>query len=346
MQKTLLSTTLAAVLIAGCASGSASRPVPPSSVSAVVDRPGASPGDVIAFSPLVSLSLDRTRTETSLQPPGIDATTGVRISRLTYRSSINGQLVDASALIAVPATDAPLKGVVLYLRGSDIPRSAAPTNPQAIPITQASVFGGNGYAVVMPDYLGFGASPPPQAFLLTQENVADFRAALEAARNVLGLQAEAPLFVMGFSQGGQLSAAFVRDVEARPLEGFGLRGTVAVAGPHELVESLRRRLRPPLSSDPTAIGYVAWGAYTYAWRTGRPMEDIFTPAYAPRVAQWFGGDMEIPEILAEFPATANALFQPDFLRAVEGNDSSFWFIGCCARTRPSILCRIRLFGWC
>jgi alpha-beta hydrolase superfamily lysophospholipase len=227
-------------------------------------------------------------------------------------------------LVAVPDTTSTPRGLVLYLRGSEVTLTEAPTTPNAIRTTEAAVFGGNGFVTVVPDYIGFGASPAPQAFLLTDENVADFRAALTAAQDALALRNPTPLFVTGFSQGGQLSAALHRDLEARPMRGYDLRGTVAVAGPHELVRSFAARIEEPLARNPIAMGYVAWAAYTFAWREGRPLEEIFAPAYVAQVPHWFSGQMTMRELLGQAPGNITELLRPEFLQSMR-SDKEFWF---------------------
>lgn len=310
-------------VLAGLTASCAAIPAlqsPPIMAEAAVARAGT----LVRFEPVDQLDQARLQRITAALPGTITVKSGVRLYRLVYRSQVRGQAIEASALVAVPDTPEAPRGVAVYLRGSDIPRNAAPTTPNAIWTTEAAVFGGNGFATVIPDYIGFGASPSPQAFLLTDENVADFRAALTAAREALDLNRRMPLFLTGFSQGGQLSAALHRDLEARPLNGYALRGTVSVAGPHELVRSFAVRLEEPMARNPMAIGYVAWAAYSFAWREGRPLEEVFAPAYVAQVPRWFGGSMTVRELLGEAPGHAAELFRPEFLQALR-TDRDFWF---------------------
>jgi fermentation-respiration switch protein FrsA (DUF1100 family) len=306
-------------LTAACAASPALQS-PPVMAEAAVARPGT----LVRFEPVDQLDQARLQRITAALPGTITVKNDVRLYRLVYRSQVRGQAIEASALVAVPDTLEAPRGVAVYLRGSDIPRNAAPTTPNAIWTTEAAVFGGNGFATVIPDYIGFGASPSPQAFLLTDENVADFRSALTAAREALDLDGRTPLVLTGFSQGGQLSAALHRDLEARPLNGYALRGTVSVAGPHELVRSFAVRLEEPMARNPMAIGYVAWAAYSFAWREGRPLEEVFAPAYVAQVPRWFGGSMTVRELLGEAPRHAAELFRPEFLQALR-TDRDFWF---------------------
>lgn len=308
-----------ACLMAACA------PLPSVQASALIQGPSMlAAGERVRLELVARLDRAAAQETADGLPGDIVVQHGVRLYRMTYRSQINGRAIDASAVVAVPDGPERVRGLVIYLRGSEFSRSASPTNPSAFRTTEAAVFGGNGFAVVVPDYIGLGASPSPQAFLLTEENVADFRAALAAAHTSLDLERRTPLFITGFSQGGQLSAALHRDVEERPLRGFDLKGTVSVAGPHELIQTFARRLDGPLARNPMAIGYVTWSAYTFAWREGRPLDEIFTPAYVARVANWFGGDMEMMEIAPEFPSHIEQILQPAFLQSLRSGED-FWF---------------------
>ncbi|WP_298161378.1 alpha/beta fold hydrolase [Brevundimonas sp.] len=310
---------IAAGLITACAS-SPSTAAPETRIAAAASQSG----QLVRFEPIDQLDLATLQQTASELPGAIAVNNGVRLYRLVYRSSVRGQAIDASALVAVPDTQGPPRGVVLYLRGSDIPRNAAPSTPNGIWTNEAAVFGGNGFVTIVPDYIGFGASPSPQAFLLTDENVADFRAALTAAQEELALGTHTPLFITGFSQGGQLSAALHRDLDARPLHGYDLRETVAVAGPHELVRTFAARIEEPLASNPIAMGYVAWAAYTFAWREGRRLEEVFAPAYVAQAPRWFGGSMSMIELLGEAPGSITEVLRPEFLASVR-TDRDFWF---------------------
>lgn len=308
-----------ACLMAACA------PLPSVQASALIQGPSVlAPGERVRLELVARLDRAAAQETADGLPGDIVVQHGVRLYRMTYRSQINGRAIDASAVVAVPDGPEGVRGLVLYLRGSEFSRSAAPTASNAFWTTEAAVFGGNGFAVVVPDYIGMGASPSPQAFLLTEENVADFRAALTAAATALNLERRTSLFITGFSQGGQLSAALHRDLEATPLRGFDLKATVSVAGPHELVQTFARRVQEPLASNPMAIGLVAWGAYSLATREGRPLDEVFTATYAPRVPNWFGGDMEMMQIAPEFPSHVDQIFQPAFLQSLRSGED-FWF---------------------
>ena len=320
MRFQLLSIAVAAApLLAGCASNPAPQ-APTAQAQVLTILAGA----VVRLEPIDLLDKARLQKIAADLPGAIQVENGVRLFRLVYRSQIKGQAIDASALVAVPDTQNPARGLVLYLRGSEVTRDAAPTTPNAIWTTEAAVFGGNGFATVVPDYIGFGASPSPQAFLLTEENVADFRAALAAAQTALNMPQRTPLYVTGFSQGGQLSAALHRDLEARPMRGYELRGTVAVAGPHELVRSFAARIEEPLARNRIAMGYVAWAAYTFAWREGRSLEEVFAPAYVAQVPRWFGGSVPMQELMAQSPQSISDLLRPEFLQSMR-TDKDFWF---------------------
>lgn len=321
MRLSLLTTIFCTAALVACASSPAQTPAAiskPAEAAAKVSR-------IVDFSTIGSLDFATTQAIAGELPGKIDVENGVELKRLVYRSQVKDQPIEASALVAVPENGEPLKGVVIFLRGSDIPRSVAPLADGAVWTTEASVYAGNGFAMVLPEYIGMGASPSPQAFLITDENVADFRSALTAAHEALSLTGDVPLYVTGFSQGGQLSAALHRDLEAKALPGFDLQATVSIAGPHELVETFERRLFGPLKNDRIAMGYVSWAAYTFAWHEDRPLDTVFRPDYADRVADWFGGDMTVPEILVNAPGQMSDFFAPAFLASMK-TDDAFWFV--------------------
>ena len=302
----------------------ATMPLPGCEVAAREPASAPATRSAIAFNLLDRLDREQAQAVAAELPGEIAVQNGVRLYRLQYKTRLNGKLIAASALLALPDGGEPMKGLVLYLKGSDIPRTAAPTMSGAVWQTEPAVYAGNGYAVLVPDYIGFGAAPSPQAFLLIEENLTDFRSALKAARKAIGFDGTQNLFLHGFSQGAQLTAALHRDLEAQPLEGYRLQTSVAASGPHELAASFARRLDGPLKSDPIAKGYLAWAAFTFAWANGVELDTVFTKDFAQRAPIWFGGDLGPMEIFPQLPENGEELFQPEFLRQARTN-LDFWF---------------------
>jgi pimeloyl-ACP methyl ester carboxylesterase len=241
-------------------------------------------------------------------PGAIQVQHDVQLYRIIYRSTDRGEAIETSGLVALPVGVTP-KATVLYMRGSNLERASSPSMPGRIDgLWEAAVFASNGFALAVPDYIGMGISTRPQAFLLTAPNVLDTRHLLAALRALpQASPASADLFVMGFSQGGQLAAALHRDLETRPEEGYDLKATVAIAGPHELRNYLGRVLQADIDNL-LHTGLVAFTAYAFAIYHGRPLDTVFAPPFDRLAPDWFDGSKAAPEILSQVPSRPRDIF--------------------------------------
>lgn len=250
----------------------------------------------------------------------------VELFRVTYWTAYKGKPTKASGLLGVPQDVAQPKGVMMYLHGTNNTRALSPSQPnRADGDSEAAIFGGNGYLVVLPDYIGQGISQDPHPYIITKPLVDDAVDMLKAVRRVakeskLGWSSN--LFMMGFSQGGQVVAGVHRELDRRPLKDYRLKGSVAVAGPYEL----RKTSLPKAIENEClkCVGYLAWGASAYASYYGHDLREALKPAYVDVVPRLFDGSKTMREIGASLPARAEDMFQPKFLKAMRTNSDN-WF---------------------
>jgi pimeloyl-ACP methyl ester carboxylesterase len=250
----------------------------------------------------------------------------VELFRITYWTVYKGKPTKASGLLGVPKNVSRPKGVMMYLHGTNNTRTLSPSQPnRADGNSEAAIFGGNGYLVVLPDYIGQGISQDPHPYIITKPLVDDAVDMLKAVRQVAKdrtLDWSPNLFMMGFSQGGQVVAGVHRELDRRPLADYQLKGSVAVAGPYEL----RKTSLPKAIENEClkCVGYLAWGASAYASYYGQDLREALKPAYADVVPKLFDGSKTMWEIGAALPARAEDMFQPKFLNAMRANGDN-WF---------------------
>ncbi len=250
----------------------------------------------------------------------------VVLYRVTYWTVYKGKPTKASGLLGVPKNLAKPKGVMVYLHGTNNTRALSPSQPnRADGNSEAAIFGGNGYLVVLPDYIGQGISQDPHPYIITKPLVDDAVDMLKAVRQVAKdrtLDWSPNLFMMGFSQGGQVVAGLHRELDRRPLDGYRLKGSVAVAGPYELRKtSLPKALE---NECPKCAGYLAWGAWAYSSYYGHDLREALKPAYVDAVPKLFDGSKTVWQIGAALPANPEHMFQPRFLNAMRTNGDN-WF---------------------
>lgn len=114
--------------------------------------------------------------------------------------------------------EGPLKGIVIYFHGTFFSKNEAPTS-QTYPTYQgvASIFGSRKYAVLFPDYLGYGADEDNvhPYVLYPQQNILTATYLLNLVASPLNnkfknVNAANPLPVLstGYSEGGAYGVYF------------------------------------------------------------------------------------------------------------------------------------------
>jgi alpha-beta hydrolase superfamily lysophospholipase len=272
--------------------------------------------------------------QAALGPLPIKAAGPARAFKLSFDYRAEHGLREAGSGMAIlPA--GPIKGVVLFLPGSNFVRDRAASQPDAENgVTEAAVFASNGFAVLIPDYPGLGEALRPQAFTLTGVNITAIRAMLAQARRepaLAGIAARPqPLFVMGFSQGGQLAAALHGDLDRKPAAGYQHRASMAVAAPIDLAGIMERRL---VASDPFGRILFAGALWAHAVAAKVPLETVFAPHIARRISWWMDGGHDPMTLLKELPATTPAMLNPEFVAAFQ-QDKAHWFRRSLAANSP------------
>jgi pimeloyl-ACP methyl ester carboxylesterase len=316
--------TLSLAFAIALATVASAVPVQPS--FALAAKASQQRGTVISVEPLGAMSQAKLQTFASELPGEISAKQGVDLFRVTYWTVYKGKPTKASGLVVVPQDVRQPKGVMMYLHGTTNTRSLSPSQPdRADGNHEAAVYGGNGYYVVLPDYIGLGVSQDVHPYIITKPLVDDSIDLLKAVRKIVSerkLGWSPNLFMAGFSQGGQVVAGVHRELDRNPLRGYRLRGSIGVAGPYEL-----RKTSLPKAIESECLkctGYLAWGAYAYADYYRYDLNEALKPAYVDIVPKLFDGSKTIWEIGAALPAKAENMFQPEFLKAMRTNGDN-WF---------------------
>ena len=172
--------------------------------------------------------------------------------RLTYRTlDGSGRPIAASGLVSIPvkAPGAP-SPVLSYQHGTLFKDAQAPSN-NAVAAEPAVVMAALGYIVVAADYVGYGASAgTPHPYLMAAPSAAAVLDLLTAARTWQrdrGIADNGQLFLAGYSQGGHVTLAAHRAMQAGNSPHLrSLVASVAGAGPYHLditMDALLGRVR-------------------------------------------------------------------------------------------------------
>ena len=169
------------------------------------------------------------------------AVTSYRLDYLT--TDADGQEVRASGMVSVPQKPAGAKSPLLSYQHGTIFRDAEAPSNHAQASEVAVVLASLGYIVLAPDYVGFGSSKgTPHPYLLAEPSAAatvDFLTAARTWRSQAGVADNGQLFLTGYSEGGYVTMAAHRALQAGGSTHLQpLRMVVVGAGPYDVLATM------------------------------------------------------------------------------------------------------------
>jgi pimeloyl-ACP methyl ester carboxylesterase len=252
---------------------------------------------------------------------------GITLWRVVYRTlTSDGRSTHASGLLALPR-GAP-RALVSWQHGTTSLRRDAPSAKARLNgILPAAAFAGGGYALVAPDYVGFGVSDELHDYYLADHMAQVVRDFIDASfqvlqcRGAVPVSTRLPLLLAGFSQGGHATLATQRLLERQPLDGLALTASASIAGPIDLAGA---GLRGALAGNSLHCSlYLAWLATTYARAYDEDLATALRPEYADIAPRLFDGNHGVEATLAALPSDPRELFTEACLDSLT-NSSDHW----------------------
>jgi hypothetical protein len=286
------------------------------------------PGSVIAVEPLGGHNkiVWRAMLWWAGLPVSVPVSDGTEMFRVRYWSQLNGQPVEASGLMALPYTmlggETP-RGMAMYFHGTNPYRGESPSSLSDEGQLVSAIFGGGGYILLAPDYIGLGTSRAQQTYLLPEPTAAAARDLVIASQRVakaMKLATSPNLYLTGFSQGGYSTAVVQRSLEATPLPGVTVKGAASVSGAFDLA-----RISIPYAFKNNHSFYLAYLAHSYASQYRQPLESLLTPKYAALVPKLYDGDQNPDTILAALPKNPRDMFLPKAMAEIDAGQLN-WFM--------------------
>lgn len=278
--------------------------------------------------------------------PTLSTKYGVELFRVAYRTSVpeqDGRYTTAYGIAALPAvfdeqkeqwvpvTDSSINVVewqqptvfnIKYSAPSQafacgaVPTCASNSSENANPRLEIAQFGGQGYAVFIPDPFGMGNSPNHYAYQLVK-SAAQYSTdmlvagqALLAARNL----EQDNLFIAGWSAGGNQNAAFLQSLN---YQGVAVSGAVIASSPLDVAATIYKGIFNPRQWDYTlptstgeapwqniALGYTAFAQGGYQGQPSVPLElfgnyyDALRRIYTQQYTK-----LDLGSFLPKFPST-------------------------------------------
>ncbi|MCX6481320.1 MAG: prolyl oligopeptidase family serine peptidase [Mycobacterium sp.] len=206
--------------------------------------------------------------------PAVDA---VDLFRVAYRSFIpeQGRYTTAYGIAALPVTDdgqgnlTPITGPVSVVEWQQptvfnlldsAPSQAFSEKDQGendFPRFDIAQFGGQGYAVFMPDPFGLGNSPDHYAYQLVDSAAQWSNDMLNAAQVLLATRdlQQSNLFLAGWSAGGTQTGAFLQSLES---QGQTVAGAMMASAPLDIALTVQNGIFHPRTWTAEHTGEAVW----------------------------------------------------------------------------------------
>ena len=235
-----------------------------------------------------------------------------------------------TGMVSVPRKSGPLP-TVAYPHGTSVSFYDVPSNPNTFgdfsprgesfegPVS-TSVFAGNGFIYIAPDYLGLGDSTVPRhRYFHAATEASSTIDLLAAAKNVLSdlkVRQNGKLFVFGFSQGGHAALAVQRELERMRVK---VDATATVGGIFDVERWFLASLENETTFyQPLYVSYLLL-ALDDIYDVYDSTADVWRRRYAGIVEDLFDMRHFFDDVAAELPLPARDLLKPSYYAQVTTN---------------------------
>ena len=218
----------------------------------------------------------------------------IEVQKIVYKTTFKSSSIQASGLVCLPKT-AGNYPVLCFQNGTNTLHSEAPTeNPKGDVVSMLESVASMGFIVVIPDYIGFGASAQlPHPYLhaeSTTQSILDMLRAVNEFGTDVKVVAKPTknLFVFGYSQGGWATMLLQKAIETNYSSEFHLVASSCAAGPYSI-----KYMNDYVSSQtdypmPYFLAYLL-NAYTTIGLVSNPLSDFIQAPYAAIIPGLFDG---------------------------------------------------------
>jgi len=218
----------------------------------------------------------------------------VEVRKITYKTVFKDKNIQASGLVCIPKTPGNYP-VLSFQNGTNTLHSEAPSvkaNDDLFSIMESIT--AMGFIVVMPDYIGFGASaniPHPylDARSSTQSILDLLRATSEYTSDDKVLaKATKDLFIFGYSQGGWATMQLQKSIEKDYSTEFNLIASSCGAGPYSIEYMNKYIVDKTEYPMPYFLAYLL-NSYQTIGSFTNPLTDLIKQPYAGLIPGLFDG---------------------------------------------------------
>jgi pimeloyl-ACP methyl ester carboxylesterase len=244
---------------------------------------------------------------------------GVDVYELTYTTRWwDGTPVKASGFYLVPQNCQESIPTVAYNHGTRLQR--ARTFNMRGEETLCAFFAADGYAVLIPDYLGLGLGERSHIYMHAATEATATIDMIRACKSInaeLGIQANAQLFLTGYSQGGHAAMATHRYLQEHPELGMQVTASAPMSGAYDMVGVQSRVIDKPYSHP----GYLPFLLLSYqeVYHLVPDSAAFFKAPYNTTLLPWFDGNHKLSELSGILPSVPGEVLDERLLAAYKND---------------------------
>ncbi len=283
-------------------------------------------GDLIASSKMddittseINLGLTISGASTTLIPEY-----NVEMIKLSY-STIDGDgdPTTASGALFIPATNGMLP-MLSYHHGTLVKRTnvASYLGSNSTEGMVGALGASIGFISCLPDYLGLGDSQEVHPYLQSELSASASIDMLIAAKNYCdenGISYSGDLYICGYSEGGYVTMATQKKLEASYSSQFQLKASAPMAGPYDVEATADGLLTLDTYSSPALIGFLLYSYAEYYDKLN--LSDVFNAPYADQIPNLFDGTKNLAIINASLTTDMTTLLNQTFVNDFNTNSS-------------------------
>ncbi len=240
---------------------------------------------------------------------------GLTLYRIQYATTaLDGSTMRASALAAVPYPAAGSWPLLSVQHGTIIQKSDTPT---VALLAEGVPEAAQGYVALIPDYFGFGESSALlHPYIIAEPSaraVADLLIAGKEFAQKTGVALNGKLFLKGYSEGGYVTMAAQKLLEANYSDRFPVTASAPGAGPYDIVATALEYLASSTTLEhPSFLVYLLFSYRSYFF-PDIPLEQIFDSGISSQIPSLFDGSRSTSEVDSALPKTIGNLLNSAFV---------------------------------
>ena len=233
-----------------------------------------------------------------------------------------GQKTQASGMFAMPKNTGKTLPLASYQHGTVLQKNDVPSRAKGS-YEVGLLWAMDGYVVSMPDFLGLGDSPGLRPYIHAASEATAVVDMLRASRTLaqgFNVQLNGQVFLFGYSQGGHVTAAAHREIEAKHASEFSLTAVADLATPFDVsgvqYEALVKKATYPA---PGFFPYILF-AYNSVYNWYPNAETVLNTPYNSTLPKYFTPEMpfSLGQMDIDLPASKipTDILKPDILQAI------------------------------